>query len=323
MAVSSDPRLQPTPDYGTLGPGSDLRSGQPIRPAAGRGLTLIAVLAGALLALPVLKIGSLQELWQRAGNFLVALSQQSPRAKARSSAQTYSGARNQTAQRQAEVSLEAALANAPEANERIAEHVAAWRGQISFTQELNARITAALDSSDYRVRESAIEVDLAAYGLPKTSAAVENLIQQADSRNHATRIWALWCLGLLGNRGVETDRVLEALTTHLKDSDPDSRRWAVEGLALIGSDGTIQPLLRIFHDDPSPIVRERAACSLAQSGMLRPEQRRRAVPQILTYTDDASLDHATHAWAFHALRDITGQTLPDNSAAWRDWYARQ
>jgi len=71
------------------------------------------------------------------------------------------------------------------------------------------------------------------------------------------------------------------------------------------------------------MVRERAACSLAQSGMLRPEQRRTAIPQILAFTDEASLDSATRAWAFHALRDITGRNLPDNSAVWRDWYASQ
>ena len=30
----------------------------------------------------------------------------------------------------------------------------------------------------------------------------------------------------------------------------------------------IDPLLEILHDDPSPMIRERAACGLAQSGML-------------------------------------------------------
>ena len=85
----------------------------------------------------------------------------------------------------------------------------------------------------------------------------------------------------------------------------------------------ILPLLKAFHDDPSPLVRERAACSLAQSGMLRPEQRRSAIPQILAYTDDPALDAATHAWAFHALRDITGQNLPSDASVWRNWYTQQ
>jgi len=322
MGVPSDPRLQPTPDYGTLGPGSDLRSGQPVRPQASRGFTVIAVLAGALLALPVLKVGSLQECWDRAGQFLITLSQQTRITKSQSSARRLSS-QDQSMQREAEASLEAAIAKSPDANERIAAEVGSWRGHISLTQNLSARITAALNSSDYRVRESAIDVDLAAYNVTRTPASVNSVIQQANSSNHSTRIWALWTLGLLGNRGIETDRVVETLVAHLHDSDPDVRRWAIEGLALVGTDVTIAPLLKAFHHDPSPMVRERAACSLAQSGMLRPEQRRTAIPTILAYTEDSSLDYATRAWAFHALRDITGENLPDNSNAWRDWYSHQ
>jgi len=322
MGASPDPRLQPTPDYGNLGPGSDLRSGKPIRPKATRGLTVVAVLAGALLALPVLKIGSLQEWWERAGQFLVALSQQSSRTKSRSSMRR-PNVQDQSMQRQAEASLEAALAHSPDANEHIAKQVDAWRGHISFTQELGGRITAALNSDDYSVRESAIDVDLAAYNVAKTPTSVDNVIRQANARDHAIRIWALWTLGLLGNRGIETDRALETLIAHLHDSDADSRRWAVEGLALVGTDATIEPLLKTFHDDPSPMVRERAACSLAQSGMLRPEQRRTTIPAILAYAEDPALDYATRAWAFHALRDITGQSFPDNAGVWRDWYSHQ
>jgi len=67
-------------------------------------------------------------------------------------------------------------------------------------------------------------------------------------------------------------------------------------------------------------VRERAACSLAQSGMLTQDQRMTAVPTILTYTDDPALDAQTHTWAFQALRDITGQNLQNDPAAWRDWW---
>ena len=114
--------------------------------------------------------------------------------------------------------------------------------------------------------------------------------------------------------------MVEVLTSHLKDSDVDSRRWAVEGLALVGNDQAIAPLLKTMHDDPSPVVRERAACSVAASGMFTPEQRMSAVPQLLQYTDDPSLDAQTHAWAFQALGDITHQRLPNDPAAWRNWY---
>jgi HEAT repeat protein len=133
----------------------------------------------------------------------------------------------------------------------------------------------------------------------------------------------LWALGLLGNRGVETDRVVQVLTGHLKDSgkdSEDSRRWAVEGLALVGTTPTIAPLLDSMHNDPSGVVRERAACSIAESGMLSHEQRLTAVPQLINYSDDPAIDAQTHAWAFQALHDITKQPLPNDSSAWRNWY---
>ena len=42
----------------------------------------------------------------------------------------------------------------------------------------------------------------------------------------------------------------------------------------------------------------------------------RAVPRLLDFAGDPSLD-ARHGWVFQALRDITGQTLPRDAAAWR------
>jgi hypothetical protein len=75
-----------------------------------------------------------------------------------------------------------------------------------------------------------------------------------------------------------------------------------------------------MHDDPSPMVRERAACSLAESGMLTHEQRLSAVPRLVTYTDDPSLDTQTHGWASQALTDITHQHFGTDSNAWRNWY---
>jgi HEAT repeat protein len=117
--------------------------------------------------------------------------------------------------------------------------------------------------------------------------------------------------------------VIQVLTAHIKVSGKDSedaRRWAVEGLALVGTTSTIVPLLESMHNDPSPLVRERAACSLAESGMLTHEQRLMAVPQLINYLDDPVLDAQTHGWAFQALNDITKQHLPNDSGAWRKWY---
>jgi HEAT repeat protein len=100
----------------------------------------------------------------------------------------------------------------------------------------------------------------------------------------------------------------------------DTRRWAVESLALVGTTPTIAPLLQAMHDDPSTSVRERAADSLARSGMLSRQQRLIAVPRLIDYSADAALDAQTRTLAFQALNEITQQRLPNDSVAWRNWY---
>jgi hypothetical protein len=76
-----------------------------------------------------------------------------------------------------------------------------------------------------------------------------------------------------------------------------------------------------MHNDRSPLVRERAACSLAESGMLSHEQRTIAIPELINYSGDPALDQQTRGWAFQALGDITKKRLPNDTAAWREWYA--
>jgi hypothetical protein len=127
----------------------------------------------------------------------------------------------------------------------------------------------------------------------------------------------------MGNRGIDPERAVQVLSTHLQDPEADSRRWAVDGLALVGGDDTVSILLNAMHDDTSPVVREEAACAIAQSGMFSHQQRMSAVPQLLNDTEDSSLDTQTHAWAFQALGDITGQHLPNDSVAWRNWYEKR
>jgi hypothetical protein len=238
----------------------------------------------------------------------------------------------QKPQEQAEVLLERAVSRSDGATSQIESRINGWRGKLKWDSQLGQLTSAALNSNDRSVRDSAIEVQLVAYGLTKSQSTVDALVREADSRNHARKIWALWNLGLLANRGIETDRVVQVLSTHLKDFDrssdnsslgknsEDARLWAIGGLALIGTTSTIAPLLEAMHNDPSLMVRERAACSLAESGMLSRDQRFIAVPQLINYSDDPALDAQTRGWAFAALGDITQQRLPNDSAAWRNWY---
>lgn len=318
--LAVDSPLQATQGYGTLGPSSDVAglesSPNPIsvRKPALPLLHLLAIAIGIFGALVAGAVRRLGPAWPG----LQTQSSSQPRHPA--SPADLRQLDQMKPQRQAETLLELAVGNTAGAVDQISSRVDRWPGKVQWNSQIASLSTAALNSNDMRVRQSGVEVELAAYGLAKNAASLDYLLKTANSPDRAQKIWALWALGLMGNRGVQPDRVVEVLTSHLTDSDVESRHWAIEGLALTGSDQTIHPLLQIMHDDPSPIVRESAACGLAQSGMFTQQQRLTAVPQLLNYTDDASLDAQTHAWAFQALNDITHQHLPNDSAAWRDWY---
>jgi hypothetical protein len=311
----------PAQDYGSLGPSSDITGPHSLstRSSLRRFFApLAAVALGALAAIFVASMGSARPTLSKP--FSGQENSPTPEASAGLNSRQLDGMKPQ---KQAEALLEAAIGDSHGAMAQISSRVGQWHGKLQWNSQIANLTTAALNSRDTRVRESAVEIELAAYGLSKNAASLNYLLRAADSSDHAQKIWALWALGLMGNRGVETGRVAKALVVHLKDSDQDSRRWAVEGLSLVATDETLAPLLTAMHDDPSAAVRERAACSLAESGMFTREQRFSVVPRLLSYTDDPSLDAQTHAWVFQALTEITRQHLPNDSAAWRAWYASQ
>jgi hypothetical protein len=222
-------------------------------------------------------------------------------------------------QQQAELLLERAINHYQGATEWIDKRVDSWRGSLKIEGQLNTLFTSAINSNDLRVRAAALEIDLAAYNVEKVPESVDSRIRALEA-GEGDRITALWLLGLLGNRGVEPDRVLQTLLKYTRDQDARVRHWAVEGLGYLGTDAIIEPLLEIFRTDPSADVRERAACNLAQSGMLQQSQRMKAAPAFLNYLEDSSLDPTMHQWVIQALQDISGLRTGDDPAAWRHWY---
>jgi hypothetical protein len=225
------------------------------------------------------------------------------------------------AQSQAELLLERSINHYRGANEQIAARVDSWRGRITLNERLNYLFVTAINSGDLTVRVAGIEVDIAARNLVKESATVDRLEPVARAGEQGPRANALWDLALIGNRGVDQQRILAILLDSIHDDNVNIRYWAVEGLAYLALDASIEPLLDIFHDDPSPMIRERAACGLAQSGMFSAAQRRTAVPRLLDFAIDGALEPDTRTWVFQALRDITGQSLPHDATRWREWYA--
>ena len=228
---------------------------------------------------------------------------------------------SQPAQVQAEYLLGAAVNHQQGATELIEKNVAEWHGKLHRTKTWQDAEMLALYSSDLRVRAAAIEVNLAVNDLAKSSESVEQLLQRAEQKQN--RPWAAWELGMLANRGVETDRIHQLLKTWAHDADDQQTRfWAVEGLAHIGSSETIADFLDVLQNDPSHDVRERAGCSLAKSGMLSREQRMAAVPGLIELASDSSLDETTNHWVYQALREITDVSLPNDPGQWRDWYSK-
>jgi hypothetical protein len=224
-------------------------------------------------------------------------------------------------QQQAERLLERAMHDDQSSLALLRENVDGWRGHIRNTDRLFDLVLAALNSRDLRVRTAAVDVDLAANNLSKSPESVTRLIRQLQ-RDPARRGMALWRLGSLGNRGVEPERVLNSLLSYAHDPSEHTRYWAVEGLAMLGNDATIGPLLNLLTHDPSPRVRERAASSLGQSGLLTREERLAAVPHLLNFADDDSLNTTTRELVYGTLRVITGAALGNDANAWRAWWAR-
>jgi len=204
----------------------------------------------------------------------------------------------------------------------IAKNVDGWRGHLVDDGALFNSVHHALNADDLRIRAAALEVDLAANNLSKTPETVAALVKKLRD-DPANRPWTLWRLGALGNRGVQSDLVFAQLRAYVHDSNEETRYWAVEGLAMLGTDATINPLLDSFAHDRSARVRQRAACNLAESGMLSREQRLAAVPQLLNFFDDDAMDPTTRGWVYGALRTITGVQLGNDENAWRQWWAKR
>jgi hypothetical protein len=223
-------------------------------------------------------------------------------------------------QTQAELLLEETVSDYETAGVRLSSRMGGWRGRLTMSPRLASLLDSGLNSPDLRVRAAAIEMELVIYDLPKTRES-SDLLTERIATDSGGRSWALWMLGAIGNRGVQPEQALRTLIQYAHDPDEKTRFWAVEGLSLLGTDATIQPLLDIFRNDSSLEVRERAGSALAQSGMLTKPQRLAAVPALMALGEDPSLDSNTRNWTYQALREITGARYGTNPTDWREWWA--
>ena len=224
-------------------------------------------------------------------------------------------------QGQAERLLQYAISHHAGATDDLKARVKGWRGVITFTPALETLLDVARNGDDLRVRAAAIEIELAALDIARTAAQVDTLLGRIAANPQDTRR-DIYILGILANRGVETDRIHDELRI-LAHSEHDLVRYqAYAAIANIGTDDTVPDLVDAFHHDLSSAVRiDGGGCGLAHCGMLTRAQRMLAIPGLIDMVEDKALDALDVSYAYRALREITDETLPDNAPRWREWYA--
>lgn len=225
---------------------------------------------------------------------------------------------NAELQKQAEQLLQQLAAGDSSAADKISQNAGSWVGKIARTNKTDQFVTAAINLPDLHSREAALDAELALDGIAQNETGLRFLTDAVGDPSR--RAWALWLLGALGNRGVDAMHTAKILGSYLSDPDVNVRASAVNGLSLIGTDETIPLLLDRFRNDPSPVVQERAACGIAESGMYTKPQRLQAAASLINWLDDPLLTGQQRNWDVQALGDISGQHLGGDSAAWRSWY---
>ena len=64
--------------------------------------------------------------------------------------------------------------------------------------------------------------------LAKTDETADRIMRSAESIP-SSRPWAAWALGMLGNRGVEPERIHQLLVTYIHEPEPQTRFWQSKG----------------------------------------------------------------------------------------------
>jgi hypothetical protein len=224
-------------------------------------------------------------------------------------------------QGQAERLMQYAISHHIGATDDIKARVKGWRGLIAFTPALETLLDVARNGDDLRVRAAASEIELAALNIAKSAAQVDALLGRIAVNPQDAR-QDIYVLGGLANRGVETERIHDALRVLTRSEHDIVRYQAYAAIANIGTDDTVGDLVGAFHHDPSSMVRiDAGGCGLAHCGMLTRAQRMLAIPGLLDMAEDKTLTASDVSYAYRALREITDQALPDNAPLWRQWHA--
>jgi hypothetical protein len=205
-------------NYGALGPGADVTAGkQPITPAVANWRLLAALIVGGLVAMALLASGVLHSTWTQ---LLGSHEKTVAASPAVLTEDEISRIDRNLPPRQALLLLQEAINHTGGANDQIAAHLDRWHGKLRVDAQINTLLETALNSDDLDVRASGIEIQLLTRNIEKDSESAEHWISQAQFGVQGQRTWALWVLGLLGNRGIEQERITQVLIAQVREPGP-------------------------------------------------------------------------------------------------------
>lgn len=224
-------------------------------------------------------------------------------------------------QAQAEELFERLIGHDERALEVFGQQFDGWTGRINQSDRLSQLLQRAQFSKDLRVRLAHVDMSLALQGFHENQQAADSLMNRATS-DPQYRSWAVFYLGMLAARGVDYDRIHQALLNYARnDKDPNVRQWSVEGLRFLAKDDVLDELFASFTEDPSMQVRDRDGCNLADCGIFTRKQRMRMVPKLIELAGDPKTNAQMRSWSFLALQEITDASVPADALAWSRWYA--
>ena len=204
------------------------------------------------------------------------------------------------------------------AADEILAHSSEWTGKTQRTPRSEQLVTGILNQPDLHLRKAGVRAELALDGVSADASGLNQV--KLTLAIPQQRVWGLWMLGALANQGVDPDHASKIIDSYLTDSDVTVRAGAVDALSLVATWETIPMLLDRFRNDASPVVQERAACDLAQSGMYTHAQRMTAAGNLVNWVNDSQLTPQQQGWAVQALSDVSGQRYGNDAAAWQRWY---
>jgi len=224
-------------------------------------------------------------------------------------------------QAQAEELFERLIGHDERALEVFGQQFDGWIGRTNQSDRMSQLLQRAQFSKDLRVRLAQVDMSLALQGFHENQQAADSLMNRAGT-DPQYRAWAVFYLGMLAARGVDYDRIHQALLNYARnDKDPNVRQWAVEGLRFLAKGEVLDELFASFTEDPSMKVRDRAGCNIADCGVFTRMQRMRMVPKLIDLAANPKTSAQVRSWSFLALQEITDANIPADALAWNRWYA--